>query len=85
MQSWAARLAKELKGVRRAVVNTVLSADGRPGVWHEPSPPNLLVELRFDSDADAEAALTSPAFGAIVGSAPGIALAAHLIDERRIV
>jgi uncharacterized protein (TIGR02118 family) len=85
MRPWAGRLAKDLAGVRRAVVNTVLSVDSRPGVWHEPSPPNLIVELRFDSETDAEAALSSPAFGAIVASAPGVAIAAHLSDERRIV
>ncbi len=82
---WSERLAKELSGVRRAVVNIVLSADSRPGVWHELKPPNVLVELRFDSEADAVAALTSPAFNAIVASAPGVAMAAHVIDEQRIV
>jgi uncharacterized protein (TIGR02118 family) len=85
MRRWGERLAAELGGVRRAVVNTVLSVDSRPGVWHEPSPPNLIVELRFDSAADAEAALRSPAFDAIAASAPGAAIAAHLIDERQIV
>ena len=85
LRSWGERLAKDLDGVRRAVVNAVLSVDSRPGVWHEPSPPNLILELRFDSEADAEVALTSPAFKTAIASAPGIAIAAHLIDEQQMV
>lgn len=82
---FADRLAKELPGLRRAVANQVISVDSRPGVWHEPSPPNLLVELRFVSEADAEAALQSPAFQSIAASAPAVAIAAHIVDERKIV
>lgn len=85
MRRWAERIAKDLEGVRRVVANIVLSVDSRPGVWSEPSPPNLIVDLRFDAEPAAEAALQSPAFGSIVASAPGMAIAAHLIDEHRIV
>lgn len=83
---WTEMLAA-LPGVRRAAVNTVLTADHRPGVWHEPVPPDAIVELRFDSQADARRAFDGFASGddAHRLAQQGGALAVYLIDEKPIV
>jgi uncharacterized protein (TIGR02118 family) len=83
---WFATIADALPGVRRVVANHVLSGDHRPGVWHEPLPPDAMIELRFDSQDEAETALTGKDFKAAIEAAPGKPKAiAYLIEEHRIV
>ena len=81
------KLSRTLPGLKRCVCNRILSSEHRPGVWHEPSPPDLIVELRFDSEGDAEAALASDAYQSLGASAVhrGAAIAVYLVDERTIV
>ena len=84
---WSDQLCTTLPGVRRCVMNRLLSSDHRQGVWHEPLPPSLIVELRFDNDNEAEAALQSEAYTAPAESAArrGACLAAYLVEERPII
>lgn len=83
---WLDTIGDALPGVRRLVVNRVLSSEGRPGVWHEPAPPSAIVELRFASAADAETALKGQSLKAALGAAPDKPKAiAYLADEHRIV
>lgn len=86
-QPWARLLCERLPGVRRCVVNRVLKADHRQGVWHEEFPPTLILELRFGDEREAEAALQSDAYGSFAASvARGHASAvAYLVEERQII
>lgn len=76
-----------LSGLRRVVANRVLSVDWRTHLWHEPSPPDLIVELRFENVAAARAALRSPPFVSLEDefTSRGGALVAQLVEERRII
>jgi len=84
--AWAKSLA-DLPGATRAVINTVVTADHRPGVWHEPVPPDALVELRFADEGSARRAFAGFSAHPIAGrlAAEGGALAVYLIDEKPIV
>jgi uncharacterized protein (TIGR02118 family) len=80
-------LLGRLPDVRRCVANRVLSRDGRSGVWFEPNPPALIVELRFDTEGDAESALRSLLAEWVTGPATIARFtgAAYLVEERAIV
>jgi uncharacterized protein (TIGR02118 family) len=76
-----------LPEVRRCVVNRIVTADHRPGVWHEPLPPDAIFEFRFDSVAAAETAFRSDRPMALADSLVrrGGSASAYLVEERRIV
>ena len=79
--------AASLPGVRRAVANRVLSVDWRAHLWHEPRPPDLIVELGFESVLQARALTRSPAFVSLEAdyrSSGGI-IAGYLVEERRVI
>ena len=84
-ERWCKELPAALAGVHRLVVNRVLSSDHRPGVWHELSGPDLMIEMRFDGPADAEKALSSAPFASRLAQMPGIRVAAYLVDEHPII
>ena len=82
---WFRELIAVLGTVHRLVVNRVLSSEHRPGVWYEPAGPDMIIELRFDSAADAEKALRPAAFAAWLAQSPGMRVAAYLVSEHPIV
>lgn len=85
--SWIGRLANELPGTRRSVVNRVVSTDRRSGVWCEPNPPDTIIELRFDSEEAADKAFQSSEFTGIASEAAREegAIAVLLVEEKAIV
>lgn len=73
--------------VRCAVANHVRKVDWRTHLWHEPSPPDLIVELRLDSVSDAQALAGSPEFASLEEEVKsrGGTLAGYLVEERRVI
>jgi uncharacterized protein (TIGR02118 family) len=82
---WCKELTAALRDLRRAVVNRVLSSEHRPGVWHEVSAPDLIIETRFDSAASAEQAFLSDTFALQLAQSAGVQFAAYLVDEHPII
>jgi uncharacterized protein (TIGR02118 family) len=82
---WCKELTAALPDLRRAVVNRVLSSEHRPGVWREPSGPDLIIETRFDSVASAEKAFLSDAFAVRLDQSADVQFAAYLVDEHPII
>ena len=76
-----------LSGLRRVVANRVLSVDWRAHLWHEPNPPDLIVELRFENVTAARAALTWSRFASLENEfkSRGGALVTQLVEERRVI
>lgn len=85
--SWMERLADELPGARRYVVNRVVLKDRRAGVWCEPSPPDAIAELRFADEKAAREAFHSADFSKIAAEAQaqGQSIAVFLVEEKPIV
>jgi uncharacterized protein (TIGR02118 family) len=84
-ERWLRALTGALGAARRVVINRVLSSEHRPGVWHEPAAPDMIIELRFDSAADAEKGLLSPGFATRLAEMPSIRAAAYLVNEYSVL
>jgi len=76
-----------MTGVRHLGANHVLEVNWRSHLWYEPMPPDLLVELKFDDEADASQFAGSLELSSLVRQIQpgGGTLGMWLVTERRII
>jgi hypothetical protein len=76
-----------LRHARLIAVNCLRNVAWRDHLWHEPSPPDVIIELGFETVVDAERCFGSGEMSALCAKVlkSGGVIGAYIVDPRRMI